>query len=104
MKRETKLAIRKWLLMRLSALVWALDEWIHRQQLKLQEELSERAPASIGENHPRRVGSTPSSRSFPETFYEWEARRSGVAVIGKKEANLRHAISAREFDLRFSSR
>jgi hypothetical protein len=36
-----------------------------------------------------------------ETFQQWEARRSGVAVISKKEARRRRGVSARAFDLRF---
>lgn len=36
-----------------------------------------------------------------ETFAQWEARRSGVAVVTKREAR-RRRLSAREFDLRFA--
>lgn len=44
---------------------------------------------------------TVSRKGAGETFAEWEARRSGVAVVTKREAR-RRRLSAREFDLRFA--
>ena len=37
-----------------------------------------------------------------ETFEQWEARKSGIAVISKKQARERRRLSAAEFDLRFA--
>lgn len=40
MTRETKLAIRRRVLSVLRAIVWHVDEWLHRQEIALREELN----------------------------------------------------------------
>jgi hypothetical protein len=100
MKPETKLALRRRLLMILRAILWHADEWLHRQELALREELERVAPARAEKIHSPNAGSTPAARSKVETFLEWEARRSGVAPVAKKSR--RRGLSAREFDLRFA--
>ena len=100
MKTETKLWIRKRLLMLLRAIVWRADEWLHRQELALREELERAAPGRVAKPIAE-AGSTPAARSKKvETFAQWEARRSGVAPIAKPSR--RRGLSAREFDLRFA--
>jgi hypothetical protein len=53
-----------------------------------------------------RKAQSPVTRATPsrglETFDQWEMRKSGVAVISKKEAR-RRGMPASAFDLRFSS-
>jgi len=104
--RKWKLEIRKRVLMLLGAIVWRLDDWVHRQQVKLREEISGIARVSVVHSIARRAGSTPASRSNvrqPETFLQWEARKSGVAVISKKEARRRRdRPTAAAFDRRFA--
>lgn len=102
MKRKTKLWLKKRALMLLSAIVWRVDEWIHKQQLALREELSGAVPVAPMSARHSDVGSTPTPRSKRESFQQWEARRSGIAVMSKKEAHRQRAISASEFDLRFA--
>ena len=117
MKTETKLWLRKKTLMTLRAIIWRADEWLHRQEVKLREELSlqdkQDVPArvtasgcTIGSSEsPFRggVGSAAPARKT-ETFQQWEARRSGIAVVSNKEARRRRPLSASAFDLRFSQR
>jgi len=110
MTPETKLWLRKKTLMALRSLLWHADEWLHAQEVKLREDLSGRntrnasaapecaKPAAREDMLHQRPG-----RSESETFIQWEARRSGIAVVTKKEAR-RRRMSARAFDLRFSQR
>lgn len=105
-KRKFVLWLRKRGLMLLSAMVWHLDDWVHRQQVKLRNELSDAvplrpAPAIL------RAGSEPDraaarARVHFENFEQWEARKSGVAVISKKEARRRGRLTVAEFDRRFA--
>jgi len=50
-----------------------------------------------------RCGGVAVAHGAVETFQQWEARRSGVAVISKKEARRRRGITARAFDFRFAT-
>ena len=97
MNPKTKLWLRRRLLMTLRAIVWHADEWLHRQELQLREELERAAPGRVAIPIAK-VGSTPTARSKVETFQQWEARRSGVAPMAKKSR--RRGLSAAEFDLR----
>jgi hypothetical protein len=105
MKPETKLALRRRLLMMLRAIVWHADEWLHRQELQLREECAAaRAPVTPTRDRGDMVevfgvGRVPPQRRI-ETFQQWEARRSGVAPVAKKSR--RRGLSAAEFDLRFA--
>jgi hypothetical protein len=106
-KKDINLWLRKRALMTLSALVWRLDDWVHTQQAKLQDEIKFR---SLRQSAPmpaeKAVRGLPRAlrdASQPETFLQWEARRSGVAVITKKEARRRRYASAADFDRRFAS-
>jgi len=103
MKRETKLWLRKRALMTLRAIVWRLDEWIHAQETKLREEIELRADPKQSEpaGNRDRAATTPHARQ-PETFKQWEARKSGVAVISKKESRRRERLTAADFDRRFA--
>jgi hypothetical protein len=109
MKTETKLWIRKRALMTLRAIVWRVDDWLHGQEVKLREDLASRAVPVIQSlalqksgagSHDGGAGSVGRRR---ETFDQWEAGRSGVAVISKKEARRRRERpTAADFDRRFA--
>ena len=131
MNPSAKLWIRKRALMLLRAIVWRADDWLHRQEVALREEItasagahSPRGARSQGDAAEKSNTSTPvavapanlpprlvvsecrqreSQRRLeaprPETFQQWEARRSGVAVISKKSA--RRGMTAAQFDARF---
>jgi hypothetical protein len=112
--------LRKKTLMALRSLLWHADEWLHRREVRLREEISNGEPEirermeGVGQGAALRVHSlAPKAAGAPgkphrptsmrsETFLQWEARRSGVAVVSKKEARRRRQISASAFDLRFS--
>jgi hypothetical protein len=112
MKPETKLWLRKKTLMALRALLWRADEWLHRQEVALREDLSGRDQVSAkaaseaektdpSQDMLHRAPARPGS----ETFREWEARKSGIALVTKKEARRRRErVTASAFDLRFSAR
>lgn len=109
MKPETKLWLRKKALMVLRAIVWHADEWLHRQEVALREDLSGRH--QVSELAAPSIEKTDQSQDMPhrapgrsETFMQWEARKSGIAVVSKKDTRRRRAMTASAFDLRFSSR
>lgn len=126
MKPETKRALKKWALMTLRSILWRVDEWLHRQEVKFREQLLEESTKNVGRirsasaigcpgESSRANVRMPRSFSLPtgehermalqatsrETFAQWEARKSGVAVITKKQARRRRA-TAGDFDLRFA--
>jgi hypothetical protein len=83
MKRETKLLLRKKTLMALRALLWHADEWLHRQEVGLREELSGTAPVRVVDSTPRQVGSTPAARSnFREQLALQAKQRVSERVSG----------------------
>lgn len=113
MKPETKLWLRKKFLMALRSLIWHADDWLHCQEVSLREEIASReatrqtgrpgnvVSSSCVQSQARHTGE-PSRIIHQETFVEWEARKSGVAVISKKEARRRREYTnATAFDLRF---
>jgi hypothetical protein len=102
MKPETKLALRRRLLMILRAIMWHADEWLHRQELVLREELAAASPRRVAVREGTLVATPKCAHgpSQPETFLQWEARRSGVAPIAKKSRQ--RGLSAGECDLRFA--
>jgi hypothetical protein len=110
MKAETKLKLRKATLMALRSLIWHADEWLHRQEVQLREDLCGRktrsevaAPISAKPVAARTCLTSETGRPQGETFQQWEARRSGIAVISKKQMR-RRGMPVRAFDLRFSER
>lgn len=121
MKIETKLRLQKWALMALRSIVWHVDEWLHRQEVAYRDSVAGQHPSvqridgADARGHasparpdeqstptlPREVTATRPSRRR-ETFAQWEARRSGIAAVSKKEARRRRGMPVREFDLRFA--
>lgn len=109
MKAETKLLIRKRVLMTLRAILWHADEWLHRQEVKYRDDLSARKTrtdpaASRSEKpggHQDMLHRCP-GRAENEAFQQWEARKSGIAVVSKKQSRERRRVSSAEFDLRFA--
>lgn len=107
MKDETKLWLRKKFLMTLRSLLWHADEWLHAREVELREDLSGRH--QVPELAATSTGKTDQSQDMPhrapgrsETYLQWEARRSGIAVISKKQAREHRRQTAAEFDLRFA--
>lgn len=116
MKPETKLKLRKWALMAMRSVVWTVDEWLHTQELRLREDLEQLGSArgvvtSLPPKPRPQFGSGDGAASVkragelrapaPASYSEWEARKSGIAVISKKSAR-RRGMPARAFDLKFS--
>lgn len=102
------------------ALRWArklvdlADDRLHAAEVKLRNDLASRVvpvKQSLTAEHqqaearkliPARGEEAGSTGRRRETFQQWEARRSGVAPVSKKEARRRRALTAAEFDLRFA--
>jgi len=103
MKPEIKLWLRKKTLMAMRSLLWHADEWLHAREVKLRKELdfrrAEATPVPAAAGLPTVERSKP--RRQPESFQQWEARRSGIAIVSKKEARRRRHTSASAFDSRF---
>jgi hypothetical protein len=109
------LIVRRWTIRQLRKLVDVADDRLHAIEVKLREEI-----ASRNDSVPARVsaaGCTTGSSESPfrgayesaapvrksENFQQWEARRSGVAPVSKKEARKRRErAGAAAFDLRFA--
>jgi len=106
MKAKLKLFFRRLTLRLLRKLVDLVDDRLHRAEVRLRNDLSDQRDGQ----HPSRTVLTREDmlhqrrdeRPGSETFMQWEARRSGVAVISKKAARRRRALSAAGFDLRFA--
>lgn len=106
-----KLWLRRWTLRRLRWLVDLADDRLHAAETRLRNDLCGRKP--VGEvaapipakpAAARTCLTSEAGRPQGDTFLQWEARRSGVAVISKKEARLRRGMTALSFDLKFSER
>jgi len=113
-----KLWLRKRALMLLRAIVWRADDWLHRREVALREELVLQNAVHVSGHRevtgraelrsaasPVRSFGADSSKSAErpvhrESFQQWEARRSGIAVISKKST--RHRMTAAEFDARYA--
>jgi hypothetical protein len=110
MKPETKLWLRKKTLMVLRAIVWHVDEWLHRQEVALRNDLCGRktcieTAASVSERPISSGHASPTKTGRPqgETVLQWEARKSGIAVISKKDARRRRERpTSTAFDRRFA--
>jgi hypothetical protein len=107
MKARLKLWLRRWALRQLRYLVDVADDRLHSAEVNLREELAARTslpvrPAAVREGTLVATPKCARGPSQPEKFLQWEARKSGVAVISKKEARRRRGISAAEFDLQFA--
>lgn len=108
--RHLKLWLRRRVLMLLRAIVWHADEWIQRQEVALREECAAgralvtptRGRGDMAEVFG--VGRVPPQRR--DTFQQWEARRSGIALLSKgavqSRDGYRRGVSAAEFDARFA--
>jgi len=99
MKPETKLWIRKRALMALRAMLWHADEWLHRQEVKLREEIQGGAGdkpvhRAIASNRPTVTDET--AREKPR-FGIVRRRR------GKTAAEFDVSLASRSMPLRFSS-
>ncbi len=128
-KRRIKLALRRFALRWLRKLIDVADDRLHAAEVKLRNELQDSLPGSI----PRQgVGSTrpaghasplaagerstgcengvsvqdpdrSSPELLPNTYAQWEARRSGIAPIAKKAARQRRQrMTASAFDLKYA--
>jgi hypothetical protein len=101
MKPETKLKLRKRVLMALRSILWTADEWLHAAELRLRDDLarSEGLPTVVRSAAKRgpEVGARTPARV---TYQEWEARKSGVATTPQKGARPRRRAhrGAADFD------
>lgn len=103
MKPETKLAIRRWTIRKLRLWFDLLDDRLHAAEVRLREECAEKnSLAECAPVPPARAKTEQGNPLQParETFTQWEARRSGIAPVGKKSSR-RRGMPARAFDLRF---
>lgn len=108
---NAKLWLRKRALMALRSIVWRVDDWLHGQEIALREAIEgvtsrKRSGNSVSEttdreDMPHQRNRLPLPLPVRESFQQWEARRSGVAVISKKSAR-RHRPTAAEFDARYA--
>jgi hypothetical protein len=105
MKIERKRFLLRWL----RKLFDALEERLHAEEVTLRNDLSDREqvaePVATCSAKPdaEDMPHQDKGRSGSETFSEWETRKSGVAVISKKEARRRRErVTAAAFDLRFA--
>lgn len=107
MKRETKLLIRKRALMALRAIVWHLDDWVHRQEVKLREELS--VPVPVEPPSPARPQGPTVSCPFPFPADELVRRgiRGRAARLREPQCaeknQRRRGLTAADFDRRFAT-
>lgn len=101
MKPETKLYLRKRLLMLLRSIVWTADEWLHRAELRLRDDLamSQGLPAVIRSAAKRGSEVEVKTPLLPArvSFLEWEARKSGVSVSARPPRRRAHG-TAGDFD------
>lgn len=89
----------------LRKLVDLADDRLHAAEVRLRNDLALRqGEKPVAEKTCTASARIPAVSHRRETFQQWEARRSGVAVISKKEVCRRRAVSAAAFDLRFSER
>jgi hypothetical protein len=129
-KQQIKLALRRFSLRWLRKAFDAIEDRLHAAEVRLREDLSQVSAERGGrttspldsqggqptlcepiQSNPRYAAVADSVASHngcrvgrsPETFLEWEARRSGVAPVSKKAARARRQRpSAGAFDLRFA--
>jgi hypothetical protein len=109
MKTKLKLWLRRLALRQLRKLADLADDRLHAAEVKLRADLCADKPCreSVAPDSAKPVRSRTCLTRTPgpaqsETFLQWEARRSGVAVVSKKEARRRRGLTARAFDLRFA--
>jgi hypothetical protein len=97
------LTVRRWAFRQLRKMVDAADDRLQAAQVKLRTEIAERE-ASSQQGSPVAVSKTltPLKPAAGEDFMQWEARRSGVALVTKKSARRRHRLTAAEFDRQFA--
>lgn len=101
-KQRIKLALRRFALRWLRKLVDMADDRLHGAEVKLRNDLSDLRERQ----HPSRAVSrtedmlhqAKDERPESETYLEWETRRSGVAIVSKKQARRRRQLSAADFD------
>ena len=123
MKRETKLWLRKRVLMALRVIVWRVDEWLHRQEVRLREEIQAQTQntrlraASQAAHLPVRVRVEPARASrpqrasvsspvpFPSDEFLLDRIRGRVSRSGESQRikkTRRRGMTAADFDRRFA--
>lgn len=105
MKPETKLLIRKRVLMTLRAILWHADEWLHRQEVKYRNDL----PVSVPVEPPKSARAQAATVSCPYPFPEDELVRNRIRgriprdrQPQRSTQTKRRGMSSAEFDLRFA--
>jgi len=104
MNPATKLALRRFTLRWLRKLVDVADDRLHSAEVKMREEIAVAKVRTepLIDKGAFVEGSASVPYDTPTNYRQWEARRSGVAVVSKKEARKRRErTTAAAFDLRF---
>jgi hypothetical protein len=97
---KIKAWLRRWAIRQLIKLVDRGEERLQEWQVSLRKKLAAPVPAhEVGSGDRTEVRILPPAQS---SFQKWEARRSGVAVITKKQATRRRRLTAADFDRRFA--
>jgi hypothetical protein len=117
MNPKVKLFLRRLTLRWLRKLVDLADDRLHAAEVRLRAALANRNPVvdaphgingsattePLASRGDAQEAAAPVHRRQSESFQQWEARRSGVAPVSKKEARKRRErAGAAAFDLRFA--
>jgi hypothetical protein len=108
MKNKLQLWFKRWAIRTLIKLVDRAEERLQAWQVSLRNHLSGRdqllaSSASLAGKTDQSQDMLHRAPARSETFLEWEARKSGIAVVSKKEARRRRErTNAAAFDLRFA--
>ena len=100
MKPETKLALRRWSLRKLRLLFDWLEEQLHAAELRMREEVAGATSTVPSNKLPAALDVAPPA-AHPNSFTEWESRRSGLRPIQKKKSR-RVPMHAADFDERYA--
>lgn len=101
MKPKTKLALKRWTIRKLRLLFDFLEDRLHTAEVSLRSEIAGTTPTASGNTLPAMLPGAATPAAHKNSFTEWEARCSGVAVISKKQAR-RTRTGAVAFDQRFA--
>lgn len=104
MKKRIALWLRRWWIRRKIRLVDWIEGKCFEAQSALRNELASLSASAIAAKAPQPAESVEGIRPLsrrPESFVQWEARRSGIAPIAKPRRR-RRGVSAAEFSRRFA--
>ena len=103
MKAKIKIWLRRYFLRACRAVLDLADDRLHAAEVRFRErneirrDSSPCAPDALAS----RIRVQDRGHRQGESFVQWEARRSGVAVVSKKQARARRHTTAADFDSRW---